>query len=383
MKITNTALGILGSRFLRRPFYARVHVTYRCNYRCRMCGIEGIRPQFEELEQGDFEQVADQLRALGARHVVITGGEPFLRKDLAGIVEAFACRRFSIRIQTNGGPHVTRERIEEVARAGAADLSVSVDTLDGALQDRISGGRDTLEHALRTLGLALELMPHGMSLANIVASPHNFTELPRLVRRFGAAGIYTYITPAVVIGGEARTDGEYLFRGQDDDFAFAQISPGERVAVIDELVALRRQGWGLTNSSRHLRDFGHFLATGRSAWTCASGAFALDVRPDGSVSACKEKPPLGHILDPSFARFYRSGEFSRQAVAQAAACSGCFYGEYREPAYAIRDSAVLREWMVDWLRTFRKGMGWQRRASFRSRPLGSAGFDDEAVGGND
>ena len=186
-----------------------------------------------------------------------------------------------------------------------------------------------------------------------------------------------------MIGGEARTDGEYLFRGQDDGFAFAQVPPEDRDAVIDELVALRRQGWGLTNSSRHLRDFGDFLATGRSAWTCASGAFALDVRPDGSVSACKEKPPLGHILDPAFARFYRSGEFGRQAAAQAAACSGCFYGEYREPAYAIRDSAVLREWMVDWLRTFRKGMAWQRRASFRSRPFGSAGFDDEAVGRHD
>jgi MoaA/NifB/PqqE/SkfB family radical SAM enzyme len=367
MKVTNTALGILGSRFLRRPFYARVHVTYRCNYRCRMCGIDGIRKQFAELGQDAFDRVAQQLRILGARHVVITGGEPFLRNDLAGIVGAFARRKFSVRVQTNGGPHVTRERLAEVARAGAADLSVSVDTLDGALQDRISGGRGTLDHALRTLALALELMPRGMSLANIVASPHNFTELPALVRHFGASGIYSYITPAVVITGAAPAGGDYLFRGQDDSFGFAGISPGNRDGVIDELVALRRQGWGLTNSTRHLRDFQRFLATGRSAWTCASGTFALDVRPDGSVSACKEKPPLGHILDPSFAESYRSGAFRRQADAQAASCSGCFYGEYREPSYAIRDGAVLREWIVDWLRTFRKGMGWKHSSAFRSQ----------------
>jgi cyclic pyranopterin phosphate synthase len=139
MKVTNTAWGILGSRLFRRTFYARVHVTYRCNYSCRMCGIESIRPRFRELETEAYETVAEQLRALGARHVVLTGGEPFLRSDLPAIVGAFARRRFSVRIQTNGGPHVTRERVAEVARAGASDLSVSVDTLDGDLQDWIAG----------------------------------------------------------------------------------------------------------------------------------------------------------------------------------------------------------------------------------------------------
>jgi len=93
------------------------------------------------------------------------------------------------------------------------------------------------------------------------------------------------------------------------------------------------------------------------------------VRPDGSVSACKEKPPLGHILDRSFASFYRSGGFRRQAATEAASCTGCFYGEYREPSYAIRDAEVLREWTVDWLRTFRKGMGWSGAPTVRARSL--------------
>ena len=268
------------------------------------------------------------------------------------------------------------ERLAAVADAGAQDLSVSVDTLDSSLQDRISGGHGTLEHALRTLGMALELMPRGISLANIVASPHNFAELPRLVRRFGAAGIYTYITPAVVLEEGAGSRADYLFRSADQGFTFGGFSHGARDAIIRELVTLRRQGWGLTNSTRHLRDFGRFVATGQSAWTCASGTFALDVRPDGSVSACKEKPPLGHILDPGFLSFYRSGEFQRKADAQAAGCRGCFYGEYREPSYAIRDRAVLLEWVVDWVRTFRKGMGWRRSASSRTECLRSSILDD-------
>jgi MoaA/NifB/PqqE/SkfB family radical SAM enzyme len=360
MKVTNTAWGILGSRLFRRTFYARVHVTYRCNYTCRMCGIESIRPKFSEMETAAYETVAGQLRALGARHVVLTGGEPFLRHDLAAIVGAFARRRFSVRIQTNGSPHVTRERVAEVARAGASDLSVSVDTLDGGLQDWISGSSGTLTNAVRTLNLALELMPRGMSLANIVASPHNFAQLPGLVRHFGDRGIYTYITPAMVTAPGAGPHGQHLFSGEDATFRFVNIPPTVRDGVIDELVALRRLGWGLTNSTRHLRDFQRSLASGSSAWACASGTFTLDVRPDGSVSACKEKPPLANILDPGFARFYHSNGFRHRAEEQARACSGCFYGEYREPAYAIRYPSVLAEWVVRWVQSFRRGMEWTR-----------------------
>lgn len=365
MKITNTAWGIVGSRLLGRPFYSRVHVTYRCNYRCQMCAVCSSRDQYAELPAATLAIVAERLRALGARHVVLTGGEPFLREDLPEIVRAFAGRGFSIRIQTNGGPQLTREALAAVAEAGACDLSVSVDTLNPALQDRICGGRDVLSHALRALDLSLELLPRGMSLANIVASPLNFLELPRLVRYFGERGIYTLITPAVAPDPDAASAADYLFRSADTAYHFDGVALEDRDRVIDELIALRRSGAGLASSTRYLEDFRTFLATGCSTFACSAGVTALDVRPDGSVSACKEKPPLGNILDPSFASFYRSAEFRRQAEAQARSCSGCFYGEYREPHYAIRDLSVLREWTVDWLRTFRKGMDWRRAGRAR------------------
>ncbi|MFB3852651.1 MAG: radical SAM protein [Vicinamibacterales bacterium] len=359
MNITNTAWGIIGSRILGRPFYGRVHVTYRCNYRCGMCGVSRNRGQFDELPASRLALVSHRLWALGARHLVLTGGEPFLRRDLAEVVRVFARRGFSIRIQTNGGPQVTRERLREVVEAGVCDLSVSVDTLDPRLQDRICGASGVLENALRTLELSQELLPRGMSLANIVGSPMNFLELPALVRYFGRRGIYSYITPVVVCQPGGVSGGEYLFRSDDSRFDFGGLAPAERDRVIDELVALRRGGAGLTNSTRFLEDFRRFLETGRNDWTCSAGKMALDVRPDGSVSACKEKPPLGNILDESFASYYRSPGFARSARAQADSCSGCFYAEYREPDYAVRDITVLREWTVDWLRTFRKGMDWR------------------------
>ena len=37
-------------------------------------------------------------------------------------------------------------------------------------------------------------------------------------------------------------------------------------------------------------------------------------------------------------------------------CHGCFYGEYREPLYVLRDFSVFRKQVHDWYRTFRHGL---------------------------
>src|ERR1035437_7439951 len=82
MKFINTAVGILSARLARRPFYVRFHITHRCNYRCRMCGLHQREDRGEELSAPQVHAVARRLAELGARHVVITGGEPFMCPDL-------------------------------------------------------------------------------------------------------------------------------------------------------------------------------------------------------------------------------------------------------------------------------------------------------------
>ena len=351
MKIRNTALGILASRLRGRPFYVRFQVTRRCNYRCRMCGQDHERG--DELPAGEMETVARRLAGLGARHLVLTGGEPFLRSDLPEIIAIFRRHGFSIRVQTNGGPQVGEKIFARCVEAGLGDVSVSIDTLNPALQDDICQARDVGDHALRTLRMARRLLPRSLSLANVVASSYNFDELPALVRHFHAMGVYTYITPVMIAPEES---GDYRFRANGAGFTLRHGSEIHRVHVIDELIALRRSGSGLTNSTRHLRDYRQYLESGVCAWRCEAGALGLDVFPDGGVAICKEKPRFGNILDADFVEKYAAGAFREQNQATAAGCSGCFYGEYREPQYAIRSSSVLAEWALDYFRTFRHGM---------------------------
>jgi MoaA/NifB/PqqE/SkfB family radical SAM enzyme len=328
-----------------------------------MCGFHQSGERPDELSVAQVRVVAEHLAALGARHLVITGGEPFLRPDLPDVIAAFAARRFSVRIQTNGGPQVSRALLEACVRSGLQDLSVSVDTLDRSLQDELCGARGVLDHALATLRLAGELLPGSLSLANVVASARNFEELPKIVDHFCAMGTYAYITPVMIAERGGRDAEEYRFRGDARGFDLKQVAPGVRDRVMRQLIQMRRDGCGVVNSTRFLLDFWRYLESGACEWRCDRRGLSIEVHPDGGVSFCKEKTPWGNILDPDFLARYRRGEFHRHHAPLVDACVGCFYGEYREPYYTIHDLSVLREWTSDWFRTFRRGMRFRARTA--------------------
>jgi MoaA/NifB/PqqE/SkfB family radical SAM enzyme len=361
MKLINTALGLIYSKFTGAPFYIRFHLTHRCNYRCKMCGQNhNPHQQAKELSLAQIHIVAERVAKLQSRHLVITGGEPFLRSDLPEVIAAFKRHGFSIRIQTNGGPQVTRQVLIKCVLAGLQDISVSIDSLNRNLQDEICQSHDVVDNAIRTLHLSQQTLPQGISLANVVASAYNFFELPDLVRFFAHRGIYTYITPVMINAGQDTSTGHFQFRGRDASFAPESLDPAQCHRILDELIELRRLGSGLTNSTRFLKDYQDYLARGESLRLCEAGTLSLDILPDGSVCLCKEKPPLGNILDPHFSSYFRSPEYHQRVQEITNACRGCFYGEYREPLYALRDFSVFREWVRDWYRTFRHGMSFNK-----------------------
>ena len=96
MKLINTSLGLLYSKLTGAPFYIRFHLTFRCNYRCKMCGQNHDPHQQDgELPLAQLHVVAERIAKLHARHLVNTGGDPFLRPDLPEVIAAFKRRHLS------------------------------------------------------------------------------------------------------------------------------------------------------------------------------------------------------------------------------------------------------------------------------------------------
>ena len=82
----------------RFPIDCVLALTYRCNSRCTMCDIWKMENS-PELPVLEFAKLPSSLRDIN-----LSGGEPFLRQDLAEIVAvvAKACPQARFVISSNG-----------------------------------------------------------------------------------------------------------------------------------------------------------------------------------------------------------------------------------------------------------------------------------------
>jgi GTP 3',8-cyclase len=131
----------LQDAFGRKLQYLRLSVTERCNFKCAYCLPGGCPrgPDDEPLSVAEIQQLVHAFAALGVWKVRLTGGEPTMRRDIPEIVRAITgtpgVRR--VGLTTNG------YRLEAMAAdlrdAGLASVNVSLDSLEPARFERITG----------------------------------------------------------------------------------------------------------------------------------------------------------------------------------------------------------------------------------------------------
>lgn len=88
------------------PVSGIFELTPRCNLRCKMCYVrltpEQMAPLGRELTAQEWISLAQQCKDAGLVFVLLTGGEPTLRKDFCEIYEQLTMMGLSIAINTNG-----------------------------------------------------------------------------------------------------------------------------------------------------------------------------------------------------------------------------------------------------------------------------------------
>jgi len=92
-------------RAAENPYISGVHwaVTGFCNMKCRHCMMESPSGRYGEPTFQDVEYVVEQFRQANVHSVQLTGGEPFLRKDILDIIELLTRNQICVRqIYTNG-----------------------------------------------------------------------------------------------------------------------------------------------------------------------------------------------------------------------------------------------------------------------------------------
>src|ERR1700681_1664843 len=114
---------------LGRPLRSlRVSVTDRCNLRCNYCMPEENYVWLPRQELLTFEEIArlvDVFTSLGVEDVRLTGGEPLLRRDLAGLVRMLTANpRIRDLARTTNGV-MFAEHAEDLRAAGLRGVTLS------------------------------------------------------------------------------------------------------------------------------------------------------------------------------------------------------------------------------------------------------------------
>lgn len=169
---------------LTRPFSVSFEVTNKCNLDCVFCSARLKEYSRDDLTTEQITNIIARLADEGILDVFLTGGEPFLRSDLAEIIDACLRRGMNITLSTNG-TNVSAEAAKSVLAAGLDEIQVSLHGLASvhdALVQRI-GAFDSARQGLRHLveaGLRVSIAA--------VAMKSNYQDLPALARETAKRG---------------------------------------------------------------------------------------------------------------------------------------------------------------------------------------------------
>jgi cyclic pyranopterin phosphate synthase len=181
---------------LSRPLRdLRISVTDRCNFRCPYCmpaEVFGERYRFlphrEILSFEEITRLTQLFVQLGARKLRLTGGEPLLRADLPKLVAMLAAVPGveDLALTTNG--HLLARHAELLARAGLRRVTVSLDSHDEAVFQRMSGGFSSPARVLEGIAAAERAGLAPIKINCVVERGVNDHTVVELARHFRGSG---------------------------------------------------------------------------------------------------------------------------------------------------------------------------------------------------
>jgi AdoMet-dependent heme synthase len=288
-----------------RPYVISWNLTYRCNLACEHCYLDaGAKPAVtteafadrSELSTEECFRVVDDLAAFAPECVLIlTGGEPLLRRDIVEIIRHAAAQSLWVVVGTNG-VKITENLAAILKREGARGLSLSLDALDAERHDhfrRVRGAfRNTVEGAKI---LAAAELPF---IVQTTVARHNVAELAAIADfAHDELGAKVWNLYFLVPTGRGAHVSDL------DDAAYDR--------VLDELHLLQKRFAGrmLVNAkcaphyARILQSRepdSPFLKTyAGGAGGCPAGTHYLGIRPNGDVTPCPYLPLFGGTLKRS------------------------------------------------------------------------------------
>lgn len=306
-----------------QEFFVQCHLTERCNLRCRHCyqtGGSAAELTLAEISEM-LTEIKDMLEAWTeayqlefAASLNVTGGEPFLRRDLFAILGEMGARGFAIYLLTNG----TLVDAEKAARLAALDVQGVQVSIEGPaeIHDAIRG-QGSFAAACR--GIAF-LVGAGLPVTvNATLSAMNAQRFAEMISLCTTLGVQRFGFSRLVPSGRGVALVDTMIGPEQVRELYAQLfsmsPPGLEIVTGDPVASLLRAG-------DEDGDDGAVAIGG-----CAVGVSGLTILPDGTVVPCRRLPlPLGNVRQDSLREIWSDSpilERLRDRGSYTGRCGSC------------------------------------------------------------
>jgi len=163
------------------------------------------RASSEELDTDEAKRLFGMAADFGVEHLFITGGEPFLRKDVFELMEHASILGLNLYIKTNGWGISDKKEIAKKLASYNCKVIISIAGLEKV--DEMLRGEKAYERSVNTaLACSEQSIPHSLSIINTKYVVHQIQKLVNLAIELGSEGFtLASLIPQPVCIEEQRT----------------------------------------------------------------------------------------------------------------------------------------------------------------------------------
>ncbi|MCL5023029.1 MAG: radical SAM protein [Nitrospirae bacterium] len=330
-----------------KPKWIAWEITRRCNLRCVHCRssseaeVKG-HPDFSTEKAFDIlRNIADYAQPV----VVLSGGEPLIRKDVFEIAKYGTEKGLRMCLATNG-TLVTGEICGRIKESGIRIVSLSLDGSDESVHDDFRNQKGAFSGTLEAARL---FKKHGIEfIVNSSFTKRNQEEIPkvyRLAKELGATAWYMFMIVPTGRGEEIMNELiskedyedilEWHYRMEKDEHDML-VRPTCAPHYYRVVLQQARQE-GVRFERRTLK-----FSTGGSKG-CIAGQLICLINVDGEVLPCSYFPKAaGNVMEQSFGDIWENSELFKELRdfrKYKGRCGSCEYinvcGGCRARAYSV------------------------------------------------
>ena len=336
---------------LAPPITASLAITSRCNSNCTYCSFRsGLSKKKIDVELNTIKRIIDELAVVGVKVLTFTGGEPLIRKDLPEACQYAKSKGMTIHITTNG--LLLSKKIASLLNdCGVSNLIMSLDSLDDSVYSMHRGvSNSKVLDSLSILDYFSQLKEDNFSAVTFVVSRKNFKELPDFIRAIKRKGEKILVNvqpyhkppslefiPQKTIENATKAEYEIYesLLAAEKDLLPTEANREELVAMIEELIRMKKEWYPINNSDYYLRSIPDFLINNKlPEGACLAGFSGIFIQENLNMLPCWRLPEVGNLSSDNAVDLWFSEKYVKvRSDMKKRNCCKCMFLCHNEPGW--------------------------------------------------